>query len=124
MEEIFSSLLADFSQRAAMEEAFAAKVQTSEANVQAAAANRMARSSGQLTKIATIIVPCTFVLLGWVLYKDDTVMSQVNPRRTEVEKNDEAGNTTADEKSEPSKDKLARFKWRRGRSTAGAADKV
>ncbi|CVL02714.1 uncharacterized protein FMAN_00213 [Fusarium mangiferae] len=29
--------------------------------VQAEAANRMARSSGQLTKIATIIVPCSFV---------------------------------------------------------------
>jgi hypothetical protein len=29
--------------------------------VQAEAANRMARSSGQLTKIATVIVPCSFV---------------------------------------------------------------
>lgn len=75
-----------YSQRAAMEESFAA--------------NRQARSAGQLTKIATVIVPCTFVasifsmggkfaageslfgvywavsipvtlgLLAWVLYED------------------------------------------------------
>ena len=82
-----------YSQRAAMEEAYSAARQTR-------AANRMARSSGQLTKIATTIVPCTFVasifsmggdfavgerhfylywvisvpitiaLLAWVLYED------------------------------------------------------
>ncbi|KAH7232468.1 hypothetical protein B0J15DRAFT_530267 [Fusarium solani] len=55
-----------YAQRAAMEEAFAAKMQaidtyrqTAAANEQAAAANRMARSSGQLAKIATVAVPCT-----------------------------------------------------------------
>lgn len=50
--------------RSAMEETYEAKMQSRESMRQTketAAANRMARSSGQLTKIATIIVPCTFV---------------------------------------------------------------
>lgn len=61
IEAIIGDHIAMYSQRAAMEESFAAKVQAAETNQQTAAANRMARSSGQLTKIATIIVPCTFV---------------------------------------------------------------
>jgi Mg2+ and Co2+ transporter CorA len=44
----------EFAQRAAMEESLQARKQTYDAN-------RQARSAGQLTKIATIIVPCTFV---------------------------------------------------------------
>lgn len=50
-----------YSTRSAMEEAYEAKMQTKQADRQTTTANRMARSSGQLTKIATIIVPCTFV---------------------------------------------------------------
>jgi hypothetical protein len=44
----------EYAQRAAIEESFEARKQTYDAN-------RQARSAGQLTKIATIIVPCTFV---------------------------------------------------------------
>jgi Mg2+ and Co2+ transporter CorA len=44
----------EYAQRAAMEESFEARKQTYDAN-------RQARSAGQLTKIATIIVLCTFV---------------------------------------------------------------
>ncbi|KAJ8110877.1 hypothetical protein OPT61_g6395 [Boeremia exigua] len=47
MEATISSHIEEFSQRAALEESFAA--------------GRQARSAGQLTKIATVIVPCTFV---------------------------------------------------------------
>lgn len=43
-----------YSQRAIMQESF-------EAHRQTAASNRLARSSGQLTKIATVVVPCTIV---------------------------------------------------------------
>lgn len=47
MEATISYHMEEFSQRAALEESFSA--------------NRQARSAGQLTKIATVIVPCTFV---------------------------------------------------------------
>jgi Mg2+ and Co2+ transporter CorA len=47
MEATISNHMEEFSQRAALEESFAA--------------GRQARSAGQLTKIATVIVPCTFV---------------------------------------------------------------
>ncbi|KAF9696478.1 hypothetical protein EKO04_005204 [Ascochyta lentis] len=47
MEATISNHMEEYSQRAAMEESFAA--------------GRQARSAGQLTKIATVIVPCTFV---------------------------------------------------------------
>lgn len=56
------SQLAAFDQTAKSKvQADQASLQTKVANEQAGAANRMARTSGQLTKIATIIVPCTFV---------------------------------------------------------------
>lgn len=68
LEAIASSHMEAFSARATLEGDFAAfrqaedaKKQTEEANNQTAIANRQARSAGQLTKIATIIVPCTFV---------------------------------------------------------------
>lgn len=54
MDASLSQHMDEYAQRAAMEERF-------EANRQAADAERQARSAGQLTKIATIIVPCTFV---------------------------------------------------------------
>jgi hypothetical protein len=47
MEATISNHMEEFSQRAALEESFAT--------------GRQARSAGQLTKIATVIVPCTFV---------------------------------------------------------------
>lgn len=47
MEATISNHMEEYSQRAALEESFAA--------------GRQARSAGQLTKIATVIVPCTFV---------------------------------------------------------------
>ncbi|KAK7739013.1 hypothetical protein SLS53_005910 [Cytospora paraplurivora] len=57
-----------YSQRAALNQAVEAAKQTEEANKltaqgldQTDAANRMARSSAQLTKIATVIVPCSFL---------------------------------------------------------------
>ncbi|KUI69869.1 hypothetical protein VM1G_04949 [Cytospora mali] len=57
-----------YSQRAALMQMVEAAKQTDEANKltaqglkQTDASNRMARSSGQLTKIATVIVPCSFV---------------------------------------------------------------
>lgn len=57
-----------YSQRAALSQTVEAARQTDEANAltkhgleQANAANRMARSSSQLTKIVTVIVPCSFV---------------------------------------------------------------
>jgi Mg2+ and Co2+ transporter CorA len=68
MESTISNHTEAFSARAALEVSFAAyrqaeesKHQTREANEQTTIANRHARSAGQLTKIATIIVPCTFV---------------------------------------------------------------
>ncbi|KAG9197579.1 hypothetical protein G6514_001242 [Epicoccum nigrum] len=68
MESTISNHMEAFSARAALEVSFAAyrqaeesKHQTREANEQTTIANRHARSAGQLTKIATIIVPCTFV---------------------------------------------------------------
>ncbi|CAN8103214.1 unnamed protein product [Discula destructiva] len=64
-----------YAQRAALQQAMEAAKQTDQANKQTEeankltaeglkqteAGNRMARSSGQLTKIATVIVPCSFV---------------------------------------------------------------
>ncbi|KAF5678180.1 magnesium cobalt transport [Fusarium denticulatum] len=107
LDELISGNMTMFAQRAAMDEAFATRIQahdsytqTKAANEQAAAANRTARSSGQLAKIATVAVPCTvaasilsmngdfavgeplfyvywcvampltIVLLGWVVQKD------------------------------------------------------
>jgi hypothetical protein len=68
METTISNHMEAFSARAALEGSFAAyrqaeesREQTREANEQTKIANRHARSAGQLTKIATIIVPCTFV---------------------------------------------------------------
>lgn len=68
MEATISNHMEAFSARAALEGSFAAyrqaeesKEQTLEASEQTKIANRHARSAGQLTKIATIIVPCTFV---------------------------------------------------------------
>ncbi|KAF5870709.1 putative tpr repeat protein oca3 protein [Botrytis fragariae] len=51
----------EYAQRAALNEAYANKLQTFEANKQTMAANRQARSAGQLTKIATAVVPSTVV---------------------------------------------------------------
>ncbi|KAF7854693.1 hypothetical protein EAF04_010262 [Stromatinia cepivora] len=51
----------EYSQRAALNEAYATNLQTIEANEQTKAANRQARSAGQLTKIATVVVPSTVV---------------------------------------------------------------
>ncbi|KAF5610113.1 uncharacterized protein FSUBG_3345 [Fusarium subglutinans] len=107
LDELISGNMTMYAQRAAMDEAFATRIQaydsytqTKAANEQAAAANRTARSSGQLAKIATVAVPCTVaasilsmngdfaageplfyvywcvampltvVLLGWVVQKD------------------------------------------------------
>ncbi|KAF5537909.1 hypothetical protein FPHYL_12681 [Fusarium phyllophilum] len=107
LDELISGNMTMYAQRAAMDEAFATRIQaydsytqTKAANDQAAAANRTARSSGQLAKIATVAVPCTvaasilsmngdfaageplfyvywcvampltIVLLGWVVQKD------------------------------------------------------
>ncbi|EXL52388.1 hypothetical protein FOCG_08182 [Fusarium oxysporum f. sp. radicis-lycopersici 26381] len=107
LDELISGNMTMYAQRAAMDEAFATRIQaydsytqTKAANEQAAAANRTARSSGQLAKIATVAVPCTvaasilsmngdfaageplfyvywcvampltIVLLGWVVQKD------------------------------------------------------
>ncbi|KAF4435842.1 hypothetical protein F53441_13419 [Fusarium austroafricanum] len=107
LDELISGQMIMYAQRAAMDEAFATRsqaydsyMQTRAANEQAAAANRTARSSGQLAKIATVAVPCTiaasilsmngdfaageryffvywcvalpltFAMLAWVLYKD------------------------------------------------------
>ncbi|KAK4078286.1 uncharacterized protein Triagg1_3302 [Trichoderma aggressivum f. europaeum] len=61
MEDILSGHMKMYSIRATMEEASEAKVQSLESFRQTKAANRMARSSGQLTKIATVVVPCSFV---------------------------------------------------------------
>lgn len=68
IETTISNHMDAFSARAALEGSFAAyrqadesREQTREANEQTKIANRHARSAGQLTKIATIIVPCTFV---------------------------------------------------------------
>lgn len=61
MEATISNHMEALSARAALEGSFAAYRQAEEANRQTNIANRHARSSGQLTKIATIIVPCTFV---------------------------------------------------------------
>jgi hypothetical protein len=68
IEATISNQMEAFSARAALEGSFAAyrqaeesREQTREANEQTRIANRHARSAGQLTKIATIIVPCTFV---------------------------------------------------------------
>lgn len=61
------TIMSMYTQRVGMETAFAsirqgftAQEQAAAANEQAAAANREARSAGQLTKPATIVVPCTF----------------------------------------------------------------
>ncbi|KAF7924289.1 uncharacterized protein EAE98_007340 [Botrytis deweyae] len=51
----------EYAQRAALNEAHANRLQTFEANKQTMAANRQARSAGQLTKIATAVVPSTVV---------------------------------------------------------------
>ncbi|THV45114.1 hypothetical protein BGAL_0528g00020 [Botrytis galanthina] len=51
----------EYAQRAALNEAYANRLQTFEANRQTEAANRQARSAGQLTKIATAVVPSTVV---------------------------------------------------------------
>ena len=68
METTTSNHMEAYSARAVLEGTFAAyrqaeesREQTLEANEQTKIANRHARSAGQLTKIATIIVPCTFV---------------------------------------------------------------
>ncbi|KAF9777136.1 hypothetical protein IL306_004591 [Fusarium sp. DS 682] len=107
VDELITGNMTMYAQQAAMEEVFATRIQaydsymqTKAANEQAAAANRTARSSGQLAKIATVAVPCTvaasilsmngefaagerfffvywcvalpltLVLLGWVVQKD------------------------------------------------------
>ncbi|KAF4341970.1 magnesium and cobalt transport [Fusarium beomiforme] len=107
LDDLITGNMTMYAQRAAMDEAFATRIQAHEsylqtkaANEQAAAANRTARSSGQLAKIATVAVPCTvaasilsmngefaagerfffvywcvalpltLALLGWVLQKD------------------------------------------------------
>ncbi|KAF4945070.1 hypothetical protein FGADI_12227 [Fusarium gaditjirri] len=66
LDELISGNMTMYAQRAAMDESFATRIQaydsytqTKAANEQAAAANRTARSSGQLAKIATVAVPCT-----------------------------------------------------------------
>lgn len=51
----------EYAQRAALNEAHANRLQSFEANKQTMAANRQARSAGQLTKIATVVVPSTVV---------------------------------------------------------------
>jgi Mg2+ and Co2+ transporter CorA len=61
MEDILSGHMKMYSIRATMEETEQAKIQSLQSFNQTEAANRMARSSGQLTKIATVVVPCTFV---------------------------------------------------------------
>ncbi|TEY43704.1 hypothetical protein BOTCAL_0362g00080 [Botryotinia calthae] len=53
--------MVEYAQRAALNEAYENRVQTFEANKQTMAANRQARSAGQLTKIATAVVPSTVV---------------------------------------------------------------
>ncbi|ROV93242.1 hypothetical protein VPNG_09543 [Cytospora leucostoma] len=67
-EEYLCDHMERYSQRAALIQAVEAARQTEEANkltaqglMQTDAANRMARSSAQLTKIATVIVPCSFL---------------------------------------------------------------
>lgn len=54
VEEFLNDHMKMYSARSAMEETYEARMQT-------AVLNRMARSSGKLTKLAAIIVPCTFV---------------------------------------------------------------
>ncbi|KAL7802716.1 hypothetical protein V8C43DRAFT_322792 [Trichoderma afarasin] len=61
MDEIISSHMEMYTVRANMEEAREAKIQSRESFFQTEATNKMARSSGQLAKIATVVVPCTFV---------------------------------------------------------------
>ncbi|KAK0765564.1 hypothetical protein N5P37_001499, partial [Trichoderma harzianum] len=61
MDEIISSHMEMYTVRANMEEAREAKIQSRESYLQTEATNKMARSSGQLAKIATVVVPCTFV---------------------------------------------------------------
>lgn len=61
MDEIISSHMEMYTVRANMEEAHEAKIQSRESYLQTEATNKMARSSGQLAKIATVVVPCTFV---------------------------------------------------------------
>jgi uncharacterized protein YaaW (UPF0174 family) len=104
---IITDHMAMYAQHAAMVDSVGSKMQTQEsqkqtefATTQTAAANRMARTSGQLTKLATVVVPftvvasifsmngdfaagkslffvywvislpITIILLGWVLQKD------------------------------------------------------
>ncbi|KAF4998705.1 hypothetical protein FGRMN_3031 [Fusarium graminum] len=66
LDDLISGNMAMYAQRSTMEEAFLNRLQaydsyeqTRAANEQASAANRTARSSGQLTKIATVAVPFT-----------------------------------------------------------------
>ncbi|PNP57853.1 hypothetical protein THARTR1_02011 [Trichoderma harzianum] len=61
MDEIISSHMEMYTVRANMEEAHEAKIQSRESYLQTEAINKMARSSGQLAKIVTVVVPCTFV---------------------------------------------------------------
>ncbi|KAK4069934.1 uncharacterized protein Triagg1_6729 [Trichoderma aggressivum f. europaeum] len=61
MDGIISSHMEMYTVRANMEEAHEAKIQSRESYLQTEATNKMARSSGQLAKIATVVVPCTFV---------------------------------------------------------------
>ncbi|KKP02480.1 hypothetical protein THAR02_05435 [Trichoderma harzianum] len=61
MDEIISNHMEMYTVRANMEEAREAKIQSRESFFQTEATNKMARSSGQLAKIATVVVPCTFV---------------------------------------------------------------